>query len=168
VEDAESVNQIALAAFDEYQSAYSDWPSFSQHIGGMATLAQFGEIVVAATETMLSGVVVYVGPGKPKAAFFDPEWPIIRMLVVHPKCRGKGLGRALTNECIRRAERDGSSCIALHTTPIMKVALPMYRRMGFEFQRDAPPVSGVPYGIYLKQLIDRQGAPGGAPKAARP
>ena len=167
-EDAVSVNQIALEAFDEYRSAYSDWPSFSKNIGTMATLAQNGEIIVAATESSLVGAVAYVGPRKPKAAFFDPEWPIIRMLVVHPEHRGKGLGHALTNECIRRAQRDGASCIALHTTPIMKVALPMYQRMGFEFRRDAPPIFGVPYGIYLKQLSAQQGAPRDAAKSAAP
>jgi ribosomal protein S18 acetylase RimI-like enzyme len=127
-EDAVGVNQIALAAFDEYQSAYSDWPGFSKHIGSMATLAQHGEIIVAAAGTTLPGAVVYVGPGKSKAVFFDPEWPIMRMLVVHPTYRGQGLGRALTSECIRRAERDGAACIALHMTPVMRVALPMYQR----------------------------------------
>lgn len=167
-EDAVSVNQIALKAFDEYRSAYSDWPSFSKNIGAMATLAQTGEIIVAATESTLVGAVVYVGLGRPKAAFFDPEWPVIRMLAVHPEHRGKGLGRALTEECIRRAERDGASCIALHSTPIMKVALPMYQRMGFEFCRDAPPIFGVPYGIYLKQLSAQQGAPRDDAKNAAP
>lgn len=167
-EDAAGVNQIAVAAFEEYRSAYSDWSSFSRSIGAMAELAQHGEIIVAATGARLLGAVVYVGPRKPKAAFFDPEWPIIRMLVVHPNYRGRGLGRALSNECIRRAERDGSWCIALHTTPIMRVALPMYQRMGFEFQRDAPPIFGVSYGVYLKQLSAQEGPPGAAAKAARP
>ena len=151
-DDAVGVNQIALAAFDEYQSAYSDWLSFSKKIGAMATLAQHGELIVAATEDALLGAVVYVGPEKPKADFFESEWSIMRMLVVHPEYRGRGLGRALANECIRRAERDGCSCIALHTTPIMTVALSMYQRMGFELLREAPSIFGVSYGIYLKQL----------------
>lgn len=28
----------------------------------------------------------------------------------------------------------------------------MYRRMGFEKLRDAPPIFGVPYAVYLKRL----------------
>lgn len=47
--------------------------------------------------------------------------------------------------------------IALHTSPIMTVALPMYLRMGFEYARDAPHLHGVPYRIYLKRLDTREG-----------
>ena len=74
------------------------------------------------------------------------------MLVVDPQQRGAGVGRALTQACIDRAERDGSAVIALHTSPIMTVALPLYLRMGFELVRDAPPICGVPYAVYLKAL----------------
>ena len=42
--------------------------------------------------------------------------------------------------------------IALHTSPIMTVALPMYLRMGFERLRDAPPIRGVYYAVYTKML----------------
>jgi ribosomal protein S18 acetylase RimI-like enzyme len=74
------------------------------------------------------------------------------MLVVDPAQRGNGVGRALTEECVRRAGRDGATVIALHTSPIMTVALSMYRRMGFERLRDAPPIYGVPYAVYGKTL----------------
>jgi GNAT superfamily N-acetyltransferase len=105
----------------------------------MSDLAERGEIIVAEIDGRIAGGVAYVGPGKPKAAFFDPAWPIIRMLVVDPAARGHGLGRALTEACLHRARRDAAPVIALHTTPIMTVALPMYLRMGFRFLRDAPP-----------------------------
>jgi ribosomal protein S18 acetylase RimI-like enzyme len=74
------------------------------------------------------------------------------MLVVKPARRGHGIGRLLTEECIHRARRDNSSIIALHTTPIMTVALAMYLRMGFAKLRDAPDIYGVPYGVYTKTL----------------
>ena len=99
----------------------------------MASLAETGELIVATVQNKVAGAVTYVGPGRIKAEFFPIEWPILRMLVVAP-ARRLGIGRALTEECIRRAERDGASLIALHTTHIMKVALPMYRRMKFKYQ----------------------------------
>jgi hypothetical protein len=34
-------------------------------------------------------------------------------------------------ECIRRARRLGASCLNLHTTDIMQVAMRMYEQMGF-------------------------------------
>jgi len=34
----------------------------------------------------------------------------------------------------------------------MKIALPMYERMGFKFHSEASAIFGVPYGIYIKRL----------------
>jgi hypothetical protein len=42
--------------------------------------------------------------------------------------------------------------IALHTSPIMTVALSMYLRMGFARLRDAPRYLGVDYAVYAKAL----------------
>lgn len=58
----------------------------------------------------------------------------------------------LTEACLERARRDHSPIIALHTSPIMSVALPMYLRMGFEKLRDAPDIHGVSYAVYTKSL----------------
>jgi GNAT superfamily N-acetyltransferase len=150
--DSEQVNRIALAAFDELRAHYDDWPALASGLGRMAALADRTELIVAEHSDRIVGAVAYVGPDRDKADFFDLDWPIIRLLVVDPDSRGIGAGRALTEECIARAERDGASVIALHTSPIMTVALPMYLRMGFELVRAAPPIHGVPYSVYLKAI----------------
>jgi ribosomal protein S18 acetylase RimI-like enzyme len=150
--DAEKVNGIALAAFNQYRDQYSDWEQFAQRIASMSSLSASAEIIVARDEREVAGAVAYVGPHKPKADFFEPQWPILRMLVVAPSFRGFGVGRALTDACISRAVRDKAPLIALHTSPIMEVALGLYQRMGFVFERAAPDIHGVPYGIYVKRL----------------
>jgi ribosomal protein S18 acetylase RimI-like enzyme len=150
--DEAAVNEVALAAFEEYRRQYQDWAAFSRIIGNMAALSESGELIVATVEDRIVGAVVYVGPGRKKSDFFLEQWPIMRMLVVAPGCRGRGIGRALAEECIRRAQRDDAPVIALHTTPIMTVALPMYERMGFRYLKEAPKIFGVPYGIYVKEL----------------
>lgn len=150
--DTDSVNALARAAFEQFRGEYSDWPAFSSNIGSMASLAASGELIVASDQERIVGAVVYVGPHKPKRDFFSLECPILRMLVVDPTHRGLGIGRALTQECISRARRDGASVIALHTSRIMEIALPMYLRMGFVFEREAPRIFGVSYGIYIKSL----------------
>jgi len=150
--DAAAVKATALAAFEQYRGAYSDWPEFAKRVGAMASLADGGEIIVALSEGRIVGAVAYFGPGAAKPAQFDPEWAIIRSLVVDPAERGHGLGRLLTEEGIRRARRDGAAVIALHTSPIMQVALAMYLRLGFVLLREMPPIFGVPYRIYLKRL----------------
>lgn len=150
--DAEAVNALALAAFQQFAHEYEDWPGFRARIACMATLAETGEIIVATGEAGIVGAVAYLGPRKPKSSFFPAEWAVMRMLVVSPTARGLGVGRALAEACIARARRDKAQVFGLHTSPIMTVALPMYLRMGFAFIREAPSIHGVPYGIYAKPL----------------
>jgi ribosomal protein S18 acetylase RimI-like enzyme len=150
--DAAAVSLLALAGFEEFRTAYSDWAAMSASIAQMPSLASVGELIVAELDGDLVGAVTYVSPDRPKAPFFEPHWPIVRMLVVHPAARGRGVGRALMDECCRRAWRDNSRVLALHTSPIMTTALAMYRDMGFVFQRDAPPIYGVPSAVYLLEL----------------
>ena len=150
--DAEAVNRIAVAAFAPFAPHYNDWPAMAANLAKMSALSATGEVIVAEADGRLAGAVAYIPPAAPKAAYFDVAWPIIRMLVVDPVCRGKGIGRALTNECLARASRDGARVIALHTSPIMTVALPIYQRMGFARLRAAPPIFGVEYAIYTKAL----------------
>ena len=120
--DAPLLNDVALAAFLQFKDQYSDWPAVANGVSKMSDLADSGEVIVAESDDQIIGGVVYVPGGKPKAAYFDQSWPIIRMLVVAPEGRGRGIGRKLTEECIKRARRDGAPLIALHTTPIMTVA----------------------------------------------
>lgn len=153
-DDAASVNALALQAFEQYRDAYTDWPVFKEKIANMSALAGSGEIIVAELESRLVGAVAYIGPHQPKSDFFPPEWPIMRMLVVAPEARGLGIGRALAQECLVRAGRDGASMFALHTSDLMSVALPMYQRMGFKWKSSAPMIHGVSYSIYVKELAE--------------
>lgn len=150
--DAQRIDELAVAAFLQFRDAYTDWPEFRAKLSNMSALSATGEIIVAELDGEIVGAVAYIGPGKEKAAFFHPEWPIMRMLVVAPAARGKAVGRALAEECLARARRDGASSFALHTSELMQVALPMYQRMGFTWHAAAPDIHGVKYGIYLKQL----------------
>lgn len=151
-EDRNTVNALALSAFAQYSHAYHDWETFTKNIGNMAALSESGEIIVAESGSEIVGAVAYIGLNAPKAAFFDPSWAIMRMLVVLPAARGAGVGRALAEECLARALRDKAEVFALHTSAIMSVALTMYRRMDFRFLRDVPAIHGVPYAIYVKSL----------------
>lgn len=150
--DTTQINALALRAFEQFKDAYQDWPAFRAKIGNMSALADVGEIIVAEVGGQIVGAVAYVGPGAPKAEFFRPEWSIMRMLVVAPDFRSHGIGRALAEECLRRAQRDRASVFALHTSELMQVALPMYQRMGFKWAASAPPIHGVEYGVYVKEL----------------
>lgn len=152
--DAGAVNAVALAAFAQYEGVYSDWEALSRAVGSMAELAESGRIFVAESVAgKVLGAVAYIGPrSEPRADFFEPEWPIVRMLVVDPEARGQGIGRRLMQACIDRARSDGAVAIALHTSPAMEAALALYLRMGFRLEKRVPDRFGVPYGVYLKAL----------------
>ena len=150
--DGPALDRVAVAAFSQYSDQYSDWPAMADRVSQMSQLASSGQVIVAEEHGRLMGGVVYVPEGQPKLAFFDPSWSIIRLLVVDPEARGRGIGRRLTEECIARARRDKAPLIALHTSKMMSVALPMYLRLGFELTRDAPAIYGVPYAVYAKVL----------------
>ena len=152
--DADGVNAVALAAFEQYRGVYGDWEVLERGVGATAALAQSGDIILAEDDSgRIVGAVAYFAPGvEPRAEFFAPEWPIIRMLVVDPAARGQGIGRRLTDACIERARGDGADVIALHTSPAMEVALAMYLKMGFRLENKVPDRFGVPYAVYLKQL----------------
>lgn len=150
--DAAAVNRVAIRAFQQFAGAFDDWELRKHSIAQLASLASETELIVAEMSGVACGAVGYGPPGMPRPDFFRPEWAIVRMLVVDPAARGLGIGRALTMECIRRALRDAAGMIALHTSPIMTVALPMYERMGFTHQYAVAPRGGVPYAVYALRL----------------
>ena len=153
--DQAALDGVAVAAFSQFMNQYDNWPAMAASVSSMSSLAAAAELIVAEESGDVVGGVAYVPPHASKAPFFDPAWPVIRMLVVDPLARGRGIGRALTEECVARARRDRSPVVALHTTPMMSVALPLYLRMGFECVRDAPPIHGVPYSVYVLRLTGR-------------
>lgn len=170
-DDKEALNDIAVQAFYQYKGKYLEWGKFQIGIGKMADLSDCGRIIVAESEGAIIGGVAYIGPGinPAKAAFFDPDWAIMRMLVVAPRARGLGAGKLLANECIKYAMGDGARTFALHTSPIMKIALPMYIKMGFALHSKAPQIYGVDYNVYTLDLTTLKSAQqGDAPKSSSP
>jgi predicted N-acetyltransferase YhbS len=48
-----------------------------------------------------------------------------------PSGRGRGVGAALMQECVRRARKSGARVLSLHTTDMTQTAMRLYERMGF-------------------------------------
>jgi ribosomal protein S18 acetylase RimI-like enzyme len=152
--DREAVNAVARAAFAQYAGEYEDWPSFVEGIGRMAGLSANADVLVAEQDGVIVGAVAHVGPGGPRAAFFPPSWSVIRMLVVDPRHRGQGAGRALVAGCLRLARDAAAPVVGLHTSPVMASALRMYEAIGFVRDSDLAPIRGVPYGRYVLAAED--------------
>ena len=95
--------------------------------------------VLAAVEEgsgrVLGAVTFVPGPGPFHEGDFG-DAASIRMLAVEADARGRGIGVALTEACIRRAREAGGARIGLYTRPFMTAAHAMYERLGFERVRE--------------------------------
>jgi predicted N-acetyltransferase YhbS len=133
--DRDAVRKLTLSAFHEYAAVMGPprWEAYRENI--VATMADVGpaQLIVAEKEGTIVGSVLLYPPG---TAFSTPvEGPLtcpeVRLLAVATEAQGQGIGTALMKECIRRSRRLGASCLNLHTTDMMQVAMRMYEGMGF-------------------------------------
>jgi GNAT superfamily N-acetyltransferase len=134
--DRDAIRDVTLAAYQEYAPKMpAHWQGYRQNI--LATLARVApaEQIVAETEGAIAGTVLLypargVNAGERDVAIRN-AWPEVRLLAVAPGARGRGIGAALMQECVRRARATGATALSLHTSDLMQVALRMYERMGF-------------------------------------
>ena len=108
-------------------------------------------VAISAEGELVGGVVYFAdmaryGSGGTATAVKNASG--IRLLGVNSKSRGAGVGKALTNACIKLARNSGHSQVVLHTTQAMQIAWDLYTRLGFErsqdldFTQDELPVFG--------------------------
>jgi len=151
-EDKEKINNVAVEAFQQFREKYSDWQSLLTSVGNMSSLEDNSNIIVAEIHNEIVGAVALVYPGKDKNKNIDPTWATIRLLVVSTQHRSKGIGKLLTNECIKTAKDLGVKTIGLYTSPIMNIALTMYLNMGFKKVRNIGEIFGVKYAVYKLEI----------------
>ena len=131
--DRDAILDTTLAAYAEYAPHMPlHWDGYRANI--LATLADPApaeQIVAEQDGAVVGGVLLYpAGLRLPGTARARSEAPEVRLLAVAPAARGHGVGRALMQECIRRA-RSRSASLTLHTTPMMRAAVRLYERLGF-------------------------------------
>jgi GNAT superfamily N-acetyltransferase len=62
----------------------------------------------------------------------------LRLLILDPKARGRGLGRRLVEECLRFAESAGYSSMTLWTQSILTAARRIYSQAEFKLVAEEP------------------------------
>jgi len=131
----EAIGDLVVRAYrgvGEVDEAYYDE---LRDVAARAAVVPVLAAVDAESGRVLGAVTFVPGPGP----FHEGEFgdaASIRMLAVEPEARGRGIGRALVDECVRRARATGRNRISLYTRPFMTAAHALYERLGFERVRD--------------------------------
>ena len=156
--DRQAIRDVTLAAYQEYAAQMPGfWDGYRQNI--IATLDDIGsaEQLVADEDGAIVGTVLLYPPRRVQVSRTDSlemPWPEVRLLAVAPAGRGRGIGAALMQECVRRARKSGARALSLHTTDLMQTAQRMYERMGFvrSPELDFHPAPGVTVKGYRLEL----------------
>ena len=152
-----AAGRVTVAANAEFAPGGPDspfrtaWARYLETMADAAGRAREGTLLVAVEDGRVLGTVtLYLGPGSEQ---WRPEDAMFRFLAVDPAARGRGIGRALFQACLERAQAAGKRRMALHTTDRMATARAMYERAGFkrdpEGDVELPGVSIIAYAADL-------------------
>jgi GNAT superfamily N-acetyltransferase len=139
-EEQKAALDLTLSAYEEYAPLMSYWNYYKEDIIATLEAPDPTEQIVAEQDGQIVGSVLLFPAG---TVFSSPDddaitlvWPEVRLLAVDPAVRRQGIGAALMRECIRRARLSGAQFLTLHTNRIMKAAIRLYERIGFEPHTD--------------------------------
>ena len=130
------MRELTLRAYAEYASIMDSttWAGLDAAVrAALASEAPADCIVAEDRGALIGSVMLY----PPKADAYGDltravAYPEVRLVAVAPDARGRGVARALMDECIRRARTWGATALGLHTSGSMSAAMALYARMGFE------------------------------------
>jgi len=147
----QELDEVALLlkeAYIQYELDFPEgrWGSYLENIMDVRSRVDDAQLIVAEINGVLVGsVTLYLDSAGLHEEGWPAGWAGIRLLGVHPKYRGYGIGKVLMEECIRRCRENGIHTLGLHTSKLMEVARRMYEKMGFQrvSEYDFHPAPGV-------------------------
>lgn len=125
-----AVGELTLAAYAADNGMPREHP-YAAVLLDAGARARDAVLLVADDGGELLGTVTFVRPGTPFAEVGGPGEAEVRTLAVAPAARGQGVGRLLSDECVRLARAEGCSAVVLSSGSWMAAAHRLYERMGF-------------------------------------
>jgi predicted N-acetyltransferase YhbS len=129
------IRDLTLRAYAEYQRIMDPltWRGLSAALRtALASKEPVDRIVAEDHGTIIGSAMLYPAAAN---AYADESrrvsWPEVRLVSVAPDARGRGVARALMQECVRRARAAGAPALGIHTSKSMQAAIALYRDMGF-------------------------------------
>ncbi|MCA1675388.1 MAG: GNAT family N-acetyltransferase [Actinobacteria bacterium] len=148
-----AVSRLVEAAYAEFEPYLTpaNWARMTGNIARVVAAGSPGQLLVAYLGCHLAGTVTYLPPGPKDYHRVPPDWAVIRVLGVEPALRGRGVARALTEECLVRARADGAPAVGLHTAEMMTAARSLYEGAGFVHHEDFTHLD-IGFSIYRLQM----------------
>jgi len=133
-DELDEVAGVIKNAYSQYRTAMppGEWRMYLHDITDVRSRLDHARLIVAEVDGEVVGTVtLYIDAAHVQEAGWPEGWAGVRILAVRTAFRGRGIGRALMEECVQRSRERGVKTIGLHTTELMDVARRMYERMGF-------------------------------------
>lgn len=122
------------------QADQPDYYKLLANVGALTNTTGTELLVAVSSEGNIAGAVVYFSDmknyGSGGTATSEHNSAGFRLLAVSSMVRGQGIGKLLTNECIRKAKNQKLCQLIIHTTIAMQTAWKMYENMGFKRSED--------------------------------
>ena len=166
-EEYEQIGELVVAAYLA-DGVVPPTSPYLDELRDSRARAALAELLVAAPPTGAPvGTVTWCAHGSAYAEVARDGEAEFRMLAVAPAERGRGVGRALVEDCVRRAQGRGHHTLVLCTISCSGPPARLYERLGFvrDPARDWAPVPEVPlyaYALPLESYCDQCGEPAGA------
>lgn len=136
-EDKVIACRVLIESYQQYENEYSDpliWEEYLANIKTSFDNPDVDKILVARSKKEVLGTLQLFHSsekayGKPELEIFSP---IVRLLGVHPKARGRGVARALLQSSVKYAREQDSKHLYLHSSDKMHKAIQLYERLGFK------------------------------------
>ncbi|MDA3955073.1 MAG: GNAT family N-acetyltransferase [Bacteroidales bacterium] len=117
-----------------------DYYKMLANIGELTKKPATELLVAISPEGKIKGGVIYFSDmayyGSGGSATQEKNASGFRLLAVETSTRGQGVGKLLTNQCIRKAKTLRQNQVVIHTTKAMQTAWKMYEKIGFKRSED--------------------------------